>query len=179
MIYLDTTYLVRLYFDDPGFEAVRRLAVTAPVACCILGRAEVSAALHRKLREGALTPGQYRVVTGQFRKECEGGVFRWLPFSGTVVSRVERNYATLAGGVLIGLSEALQKGGASSRSAASSPRAAAPAAAATMPAARKPAAKKTAAKKVVGKKAIAKKAIAKKAVAKKPAAKKATVKKRK
>lgn len=107
MIYLDTTYLVRLYFDDPGFEAVRRLAVTAPVACCILGRAEVSAALHRKLREGALTPGQYRVVTGQFRKECEGGVFRWLPFSGTVVSRVERNYATLAATVFLRAADAL------------------------------------------------------------------------
>lgn len=78
-----------------------------------------------------------------------------------VAHAMTRNYATLAGGVLIGLSEALQQKGAAPRSAAgeSGPRAAAPG-----PAAKKPAAKKP---------------VAKKAVAKKPAAKKATAKKRK
>ncbi len=41
MIYLDASYLVRLYYNDPGFEVVRNLAMTATVACAQHGRAEV------------------------------------------------------------------------------------------------------------------------------------------
>ena len=115
-----------------------------------------------------------------------------------VAHAMTRNYATLAGGVLIGLSEALQQTGATSaRPAAreSSPRPASPAPAATKqavanksaakkPAAKKlaakmPAAKKLAAKMPAAKKLAAKKLAAKKPAAKKPVAKKAVAKKKK
>ncbi len=107
MIYFDTSYVVRLYINDPGFAAVRQLATTAPVACCVLGRAEASAALHRKLREGSLTAAQFRVVTAEFEKECAAGAFRWLPLSEAVVQRVERRFAKLAANVFLRAADAL------------------------------------------------------------------------
>ena len=104
MIYLDTSYLVRLYFADPGWEAVRQLAATAPVACCLLGRAETVAALHRKRREKSLSADSYRVVVS---RECEDGAFHWLPLSGAVVERVERTFAKLDADVFLRAADAL------------------------------------------------------------------------
>ena len=81
MNYFDASYLVRLYFEDPGWEAVRALAATVHVACCIHGQVEAVAAFHRKLREGALTPKSYRELRKQFDSDCAAGGFHWLPFS--------------------------------------------------------------------------------------------------
>ena len=106
-MYFDTSYLVRLYYDDPGFEKVREIAATAPIACCILGRAETTAALHRKLREGSLTAAVYRVISAEFLRESEAGAYRWFPFSNVVVERVERVYATLGSRVFLRAADAV------------------------------------------------------------------------
>lgn len=107
MIYLDTSYVVRLYFDDPGFEVVRQLAATAPVACCILGRPETASALHRKLREGSLTAAQCRIVVAQFAKDCDAGAFHWLPLSLAVIGRVERVYSKVGPTVFLRAADAM------------------------------------------------------------------------
>lgn len=107
MIYFDTSYLVRLYFADPGWEAVRRLAASDSLACGLLGRAETSSALHRKRREGSLSTAAYQVVLAEFARDCEAGAFRWLPLSTAVVERVERTYAELAAGVFLRAADAL------------------------------------------------------------------------
>jgi len=95
MIYFDASYLVRLYFEDPGWEPVRELATRSSLTSCIHGRAEVIAALHRKLREGVLTQAEFRDVLGQFESDCTEDAVHWLPLSNTVIARVSTVYARL------------------------------------------------------------------------------------
>ena len=95
MIYLDSSYLVRLYFEDRGFEAVRELAATDTLACGQHGRAEIIAALHRKMREHSVTKPVYRIVLQQFLNESRAGAFTWLPLSQAVFERIEFVFASL------------------------------------------------------------------------------------
>jgi predicted nucleic acid-binding protein len=95
VIYFDTSYIVRLYIEDPGWQKVREVAASDHVACCLLGRAEGLAAFHRKFGEGILSRQDMRVLIEQFEKECEEGAFRWLPFSAAVVAGLNRAYSSL------------------------------------------------------------------------------------
>ena len=76
MIYFDTSYLVRLYYSDPGADAVRALAVTDNIACAAHGQVEMIAAFHHKLREGAIKPAAYAALLGQLRAHDEAGAFQ-------------------------------------------------------------------------------------------------------
>lgn len=107
MIYLDSSYLVRLYFKDSGFEAVRRLAATDTVACAQHGRAEVIAALHRKFREGTLAKKLYPIVTREFAAEIRTGAFTWLPLSQPVFDRLHRVFASLPATVFLRAADAM------------------------------------------------------------------------
>ena len=110
MNYFDASYLVRLYFEDPGWEAVRALAATVHVACCIHGQVEAVAAFHRKLREGALTPKSYRELRKQFDSDCAAGGFHWLPFSERLAARVVTVYAALPPSVHLRAADAVHLG---------------------------------------------------------------------
>ncbi len=95
MIYFDTSYIVRLYLEDPGWQKVREISAADHVACCLLGQAEALAAFHRKFREGAFNHDVLRVLLDQFRRECTMGAFSWLPFSNIVIAGLHKTYANL------------------------------------------------------------------------------------
>lgn len=95
MIYFDASYLVRLYYEDSGFQVVRHLAGTDTIACAQHGQAEVIAAFHRKFREGGLTLTAYRLVLEQFADEIRADAFRWLPLSPAILERVRVDFGTL------------------------------------------------------------------------------------
>jgi predicted nucleic acid-binding protein len=107
LIYLDSTYLVRLYFKEPGYEQVRRLAASDTLACAQHGRAEVISAFHRKLRERAITTALYQSLLEQFFDEVRGGAFRWLPLSEVVFERIELVYAKLPATTFLRAADAL------------------------------------------------------------------------
>jgi predicted nucleic acid-binding protein len=82
VIYFDTSYLVKCYLRESGSEAVRDLAARqTSIVCCEYGRLELAASLHRNLREGILTPAQYRVVLRQLESDDANGVWLWLNLS--------------------------------------------------------------------------------------------------
>ncbi len=95
MIYFDTSYLVRLYYQDPGAEAVRMLAASDHVASAAHGQAEMMAAFHRKLREGAIRPAAYAALVGQVRAHIDAGAFRWLAQDQEIFLRIRQVYQRL------------------------------------------------------------------------------------
>lgn len=107
MIYFDTSYLVRLYYEDPGADAVRALAATDHVACAALGQAEMIAAFHRKLREGAIRPATYVALMDQARAHDEAGAFRWLAQGQQILSRIANVYAKLPATVFLRAADAV------------------------------------------------------------------------
>ena len=107
MIYLDTSYIVRLYLEDQGWEQVRVLAATARVACSMHGRTEAISTFHRKLREGVFTTAQFHQVLEQFEFDCEQGAYRWLSLSLAVAARVSHGYKSLPKTVFLSSADAL------------------------------------------------------------------------
>ena len=101
MIYFDTSYLVRLYYQDPGADRIRALAATDHVACAALGQAEMLAAFHRKLRERAIKPTAYAALVDQVEAHIEAGAFHWLAQDREILLRVRRVYRNLPPSVFL------------------------------------------------------------------------------
>lgn len=95
MIYFDTSYLVRLYYQEVGADADRALAATDHVACAAHGQAEMMAAFHRKLREGAIRPAAYAALMGQVQAHIDAEAFQWLAQDGETFSRIRHVYQKL------------------------------------------------------------------------------------
>lgn len=77
--YFDTSYLVRLYLCDHGFERVRELAGSGcAIASAWHAQAEIVAAFHRAFREGRFQQGPYLSVLEQFINDSRDGFYHWL-----------------------------------------------------------------------------------------------------
>jgi predicted nucleic acid-binding protein len=107
MLYFDTSYIVRLYTTDPGWEKVRALASTDHVACCLHGQAETVATFHRKFREKVITRPELQILIKEFARDCAAEAFRWLPVSPAVLARVSSVYASLPATVALRAADAV------------------------------------------------------------------------
>jgi predicted nucleic acid-binding protein len=92
-LYFDTSYLVRLYLEDNGFKAVRKLAAAAPTLVSAWhGQAETIAALHRAYREGRFTAERYLFALNQFKEEQHSTHFFWCVLTDKVQARLEKAF---------------------------------------------------------------------------------------
>jgi predicted nucleic acid-binding protein len=107
LIYFDTTYIGRLYFQDDGWEAVRKLAASNEVACALHGRSEAIGIFHRKLREQAISLGTLAALIDEFEADCTKGGIRWLPLSDVMFDRVSSVYKSLPAAVHLRAADAL------------------------------------------------------------------------
>ncbi len=90
MLYVDTTYLFRVYSTEPGHEAVKALLPqTDRLAVAWHGRAEFASILLRKRREGSDSPEQLASLTDQFQSDCRMGFIEFLPLTEGVMTRLE------------------------------------------------------------------------------------------
>jgi predicted nucleic acid-binding protein len=73
----------------------------------LLGHAETAAALHRKLREGSLTPEDHAEVALQLRDDCDAGLWRWLAMGDILAAAAAEKLRTLPANVFIRGADAL------------------------------------------------------------------------
>jgi hypothetical protein len=75
LIYCDTAYLLKYYLDEPGSKEVPSLIDRQTgVGSLSLGRLELAAAFHRKLRESQIEPSTHECLISQFEVDNMAGL---------------------------------------------------------------------------------------------------------
>ena len=87
MTYLDASYLVKFYADEPGADAVIAwVEGKGDFVCAAHGRLELFSALKRHQREGALTGSRLQALIRQVGKDESSGLIRWLAVSPELIA---------------------------------------------------------------------------------------------
>ena len=108
MIYCDTAYLLKYYVDEPGSLEVRALIDRQiGVGSLSLGRLELAAAFHRKLRESQIERAAYKSLIAQFERDHASGIWTWFDSSQTLIEKASKKFATLSAKIFLRASDAL------------------------------------------------------------------------
>ena len=108
MIYCDTAYLLKYYLDEPGSVAVKELIDRQTgVSSLALARLELSAAFHRKLREGQIDAKSHSALISQFADDHREGLWTWLDADDHLLDQAARQFACLPHNVFLRASDSL------------------------------------------------------------------------
>lgn len=108
MIYLDTSYLVKIYGDEPGADEVLAwLEGKSELACAAHGRLELFAAFKRHQREGRLPGSRLHALIKQVTQDESSQMLHWLPVTNTLISAACAKVAELPPAVFIRAGDAL------------------------------------------------------------------------
>jgi predicted nucleic acid-binding protein len=87
-VYFDTSYIAKFYFNEPQSPRVRELVRKADVIhSSRWAFAEFHAVLHRRLREGASSPGDARDLILRFTQHIEDGLWNLVPVHEALLRR--------------------------------------------------------------------------------------------
>ena len=87
-MYFDTCYIAKFYFNEPESGRVRELVRKADAFRSSLWTlAEFHAVLHRRLREGVLTPSDARDLASRFCRHIEDGLWSLVPVTEALLRR--------------------------------------------------------------------------------------------
>ena len=108
MIYCDTAYLLKYYVDEPGSKEVRSLIDRQTgVGSLSLGRLELAAAFHQKLRESQIEPAMHKCLISQFEVDNMVGLWTWFDATPDLVDKASKNFGTLPAKIFLRASDAL------------------------------------------------------------------------
>lgn len=106
--YFDSALIAKFYLNEPGREAVRRLARHAGmVVSSGIAVAEVSAAFHRKFREGAVDRTVFKGLQGQFEYDVEQGLWKLVGPTEALLQQVHALFLRLDKSVFLRSLDAL------------------------------------------------------------------------
>jgi predicted nucleic acid-binding protein len=94
--YFDSALIAKFYLNEPGREAIRGLAKNAGIVVTSgIAVAEVSAAFHRKFREGAVKRDVFAALHGQFEHDLTNGLWRLIGPTEALLEQVITLYRRL------------------------------------------------------------------------------------
>src|SRR5712692_7148304 len=100
--YFDAALVAKFYVNEPGRDAVRRLARrVGTVATSGIAIAEVVAAFHRKLREGSIDSAVFDALKGQFHHDVTRGLWTLIGPTPALLQQVRALFAGLNGSVFL------------------------------------------------------------------------------
>ena len=107
-VYFDSALVAKFYLNEPGREGVRRAARQAGIVVTSgIAVAEVSAAFHRKLREGAVDRRVFRALHGQFAHDTQAGLWKLIAPSEALLQQVQSLFVQLDKAVFLRSLDAL------------------------------------------------------------------------
>lgn len=106
--YFDSALVAKFYVNEEGRDRVRRTASQAGVIVTSgIAVAEVSAAFHRKLREGAVDRPVFRALQRQFEHDLTNGLWKLVGPTQALLQEVQALFATLDKSVFLRSLDAL------------------------------------------------------------------------
>ena len=100
--------MAKFYLNEPGREGVRRTAKQAGIVITSgIAVAEVSAAFHRKLREGAVDRPVFRALQSQFEHDVQDGLWKLVGPTEALLQEVQSLFLTLDKSVFLRSLDAL------------------------------------------------------------------------
>ena len=87
-MYLDTSYIAKFYFNEPESSRVRKLVRTADtIHSSQWALAEFHGVIHRRLREGSLSPGDAHELSSRFYQHVQEGLWKLIPIHEALLRR--------------------------------------------------------------------------------------------
>ena len=107
-MYLDTPYIVKFYFNEPESPRVRELVRTADtIHSSVWALAEFHGVIHRRLREGSLSPIDARALSSRFYEHVQEGLWKLIPISEALLRRTSALVLSAPPGLFIRTADAV------------------------------------------------------------------------
>ena len=95
-VYFDSALIAKFYLNESGRDEIRKLAAGAgKVASSSIAVAEVSAAFHRKWREGGIKPADFNALRGQFQHDLSDGLWSLVPITDDLLGAAQDLFGAL------------------------------------------------------------------------------------
>jgi predicted nucleic acid-binding protein len=91
MIYLDTSYIVKAYVNEPGSdEVLKELANKTGLVSSILGRIEFTSALMRQRRAKELSKSESEQAQFSLESDTQNNIWTWTPISREITQQATK-----------------------------------------------------------------------------------------